>query len=254
MYSIERQNKILEILKEKKTVSIEKLSSILYTSSSTVRRDLNKLEQRGLVVRTFGGVILNANPSNKEVPLLLRESQNIITKRSICQRATRLLKDNCTIYFDSSSTTLQITQFLNDFENLVIVTNGLSIANEIISTTKHEVYLPCGKIDSSTTSILGPLAFEDIASFHFSYTVISCAAIDLNFGISETSLEQAEIKRIACQNADKVILLVDSSKFNKKSNFKNNILSQIDYVITNGEIDPAYDNFFQKQDIKVFKV
>ena len=102
MYSIERQNKILEILKEKKTVSIEKLSSILYTSSSTVRRDLNKLEQRGLVVRTFGGVILNANPSNKEVPLLLRESQNIITKRSLCQRATRLLKDNCTIYLRSS--------------------------------------------------------------------------------------------------------------------------------------------------------
>ena len=185
MYDIERQNKILEILGEKKSISVNELAELLFASGATIRRDLSKMEQKGLVIRTFGAVMLNTSPSNREISFELREKTNIIEKRMLCQKAVDFIKDNSTIFIDSSTTLLHIVPYLNNFLNLTIVTNGLFLANSLINNTKHNVIVLGGAIQPSTNSILGPMAIQSISRFHADTCLISCSGLDFDFGLSE---------------------------------------------------------------------
>ncbi|MFA6830216.1 MAG: DeoR/GlpR family DNA-binding transcription regulator [Bacilli bacterium] len=234
MYDIERQEKILAILKEKKTISVNKLTSMLYASGATVRRDLVKMEQKGLIIRTFGAVMINANPSNKETSFELRENTNISEKRLLCAKACEYIKDNSTIFLDSSSTLIHITPFLNDFNHLTIITNGLNMANEVITKTKHQVIIPGGSITPNTNSILGPLAFSTLGRFHCNMSIMSSSALNFKEQIlCESTVDQAEIKHIMVKNSDVSFCLIDSSKFNKTALYQTTELKNIDYIISN---------------------
>ena len=85
MFNLERQNEILSILEKDRSVSVNKLSKLLYVSQPTIRRDLDTLEKLGKVVRTHGGVVLRET-AEKEIPLLLREEQNNRSKQIIAQK------------------------------------------------------------------------------------------------------------------------------------------------------------------------
>ena len=232
MYDIERQNKILEILAEKKSISVNKLSELLYASGATIRRDLAKMERKGLVVRTFGAVMINARTTNKETSFEFREKTNIIEKRTLCQKAVEFLKDNSTLFIDSSTTLLHIVPYLNNFTNLTIITNGLFIANEIINQTKHHVIVVGGTIQPNTNSILGPLAHLCLSRFHADVVLMSCGALDFSFGLSESSVDAAEFKQCMIENADRVIVLCDESKFHHRALFQTCQIDKIDVLIS----------------------
>ena len=239
MYDLERQNKILEILKEKKSISVNRLISLLYASGATIRRDLAKMEQKGLVVRTFGAVMLNPNPTNNETSFELREKSNIIEKRLLCQKAIEYIKDNSSIFFDSSTTLLHIVPYLNNFTNLTIITNGLFIANEIIMKTKHRVIICGGEVQVNTNSILGPMAYDSIDKFHVNLAILSTAALTIKdyYGLSESTVDSAKIKKSMAENAGQVVCLVDNSKFNNKSLYKSLLLDDVDVIISTYEPD-----------------
>ena len=253
MYDLERQEKILQILKEDKSVSVNKLSSTLFVSHSTIRRDLSRMEQKGLAVRTFGGVILAPSQSNKEISFELRENSNLSEKRSLCQKASQLIKDNTTIFLDSSTTLLPLVPYLNNFSRLVIITNGLFIANEIINNTKHQVILPGGLIQPNTNSMLGSLTLKSLEGFHCETCLISSSAFDLDFGISETSLDQGDVKRTMIKNSDQVIALIDASKLGKKSLYKTCGIDDIDVLITDGQLDDDYLVVLKKNNVTLIK-
>ena len=232
MYDIERQRKILDILKDNKSHSVYELSDQLYASAATVRRDLTKMEQKGLITRTFGAVMLNPNPTNRESAFELREKINVVEKRSLCQKAVTFLHDNISVFIDSSTTLLHIVPFLNSFKNVTIITNGLFIANEIIAHTSCNLMLCGGQVQANTNSILGPKAISDIRNFHADLALISCGGFDLDYGFSESTIDSAEIKKTMCANSDKAIVLADESKYGKKILYRSTTLSDIDVLIT----------------------
>lgn len=232
MYDIERQRKILEILKDNKSHSVYELSDLLYASAATIRRDLTKMEQKGFITRTFGAVMLNPNPTNKESAFELREKINIVEKRALCQKAVSFLNDNISIFLDSSTTLLHIVPFLNGFKNVTVITNGLFIANEIITHTSCNLILCGGQVQANTNSILGPKAIADIRNFHADLALISCGGFDLDYGFSESTIDSAELKKTMCSNSDKTIVLADESKYKKKILYRSTTLSDIDVLIT----------------------
>lgn len=251
MYDIERQQKIIDILNEKKTISVNKLSEMLYCSGATTRRDLVRMEQKGLVTRTFGAVMLNANSSNRETSFELREKNSISEKRSLCQKAVDYIKNNSTIFMDSSTTLLHIVPFLKNFTNLTIITNGLVIANEIIYQTKHSVIVIGGMVQPNTNSILGSMALTDLQRFHADLTLISCGGIDSNFGLTESTIDSAEIKKYMVNNADMAICLFDSTKAQTRKSFKTCEIEDLDLLITSKDTDKEFLSLFKDKNIKI---
>ncbi len=250
MYDLERQNKILELLKNNKAVSVNKLAQLLYASSATIRRDLTKMEQKGLVTRTFGAVMINANPSNTEKAFELREKSNIVQKRSLCQRAVDLIRDNSSIFIDSSSTLLHIVPYLNSFSNLTIITNGLVIANELINQTKHSVIICGGQVQPNTNSMLGALAFASLRKFHTDLSLISTAALDFQSGFYELTIESSELKKVLISNSDKTVVLCDESKINKRSLYQCCDLGDVDTIISDYVLTKEDEKLINKSKVE----
>ncbi len=253
MYEIERQEDIIKILQEKKAISVTQLAHSLYVSEATIRRDLSKLEQKGLVTRTFGGVVLNPNTPNKETTFELREKSNVVQKRALCQKASTYIKDNYTIFLDSSTTVLNIVTYLNNFQNLVIITNGLFVANEVINRTKHQVILPGGLVQSNTNSMLGTISLNNISRFHADLAIMSTSAFDFEFGPSESTIEQAEIKKMMVTNSAFNIVLVDEHKLDKQSLYRTLNLSDINLLITNKELNNEELSILNKNKVTYIK-
>ena len=113
-----REQQILEYLNGKKSAGINELAKLLYTSESSIRRDLKRLETRGLVRRVHGGVILSEY-KNEVTPLLLRDSENHIAKETVAQKAAELVKNGDTLFIDSSSTTWRVVKHLKQLKNII---------------------------------------------------------------------------------------------------------------------------------------
>ena len=118
MFAIERQDEILAYIKEKKSASVNELAKELYVSPATIRRDLNAMEKAGLIKRSHGGAILTGSTAD-ESSILMREQENVIAKRAIAAIATGFIKNNASLYLDSSSTTGKIVPLLNRFKFIV---------------------------------------------------------------------------------------------------------------------------------------
>lgn len=250
MYDLERQNKIIEILKERKSISVIKLAKLLYVSHSTIRRDLTSMEKQGLVKRTYGGVILQESP-NEESSLLLRQSINVKEKKIIAELCSKLIKDNTSLFIDSSSTCTYLVPYLKNFRNLNIVTNGLRIGLLLSEQTSCQIFLASGYIHSRSNSILGNLTLKTLEKVHCDYSIISCSGIDLNFGLSETTIDQSEIKITMTENSDKIILLCDHSKFGNVSLFKSIPLNKINYIITDQKPSDTYIEYCKENNIQL---
>ncbi len=248
MYDLERQNEIYEILKQKKSISVDKLTKLLYVSQSTIRRDLTEMEKKGLVKRTYGGVVLQESP-NEETSLLLRETINVREKKKIAEIASRLLKDNLSVFIDSSSTCTYLVPYMKNFKNLNIVTNGLRIGLLLSEQTSCQIFLASGYIHSRSNSILGSLTVKTLERLHCDLSIISCSGLDLNFGLSETTIDQSEIKIAMAENSNRIILLADHSKFGDSKLFKSIPLSKIDCIVTDQKPSEEYVEFCQNNGI-----
>ena len=119
MYDIEREKNILEILKERGSIGVNRLASLVFCSGSTIRRDLSKLEKKGLVKRSFGFVSLATEVGTEETSFSNREIVNISIKKHLSKAASMQLNNSQTIFIDSSTTLLFIAPFLNEFKNLL---------------------------------------------------------------------------------------------------------------------------------------
>lgn len=249
MYDIERREKIVEILKERGSISVNKLSQLLYVSSATIRRDLVKMEQRGLVTRTFGGVTLTKKQVDKEVALEYRIEENAASKKNIARLIIPYIKNHMCIFLDSSSTILHVIPYLRDFETLTIVTNGLTTANRILLETSHAVVVTGGKIQVNSTSMSGPIATHSLSSLHVDLAIMSSSAIDKSFGLSESTFEQASIKRTVVQNSDIVAFLITENKFNKSDLCKTVDLKDIDILATNFKPSQDYIDLCEENNV-----
>ena len=142
-----RHAQILEIIKEKKFVSVSALSQVLYTSESTVRRDLIVLEKNGLIQRTRGGAIY-MEATKLEWPLMFKRQANMEKKQRIADLAADFIKDHQTIFIDSSSTCMILAKRLMEKTNLTLLTNGIMTASILSEATDFNIYCTCGKVYS----------------------------------------------------------------------------------------------------------
>jgi DeoR/GlpR family transcriptional regulator of sugar metabolism len=246
----ERQRQIRHYLENTGRATTSELSGNWNVTEETIRRDLDKLEAQGLVTRIHGGVIWNVNRRTENIHFYERQRNNIQEKRVIAEKAKTLLQNSSPLFGDSSTTVVEAMKALKDEPNLTVVTNSSELFAEI-KTWKFGVICTGGIYNEKSMSFQGEMAKNAFQSYNARLAVISCKGLRLDGGIYDSYESEAEIKRVMLENAEKVALLVDHTKFDDNGFLRLTDIDQIDYLVTDRKPADEWMDFCAEHEVKV---
>lgn len=217
MIVYQRQQKILEYLETKQSATIRELARLLYTSESSVRRDVANLEMNGCVQKTYGGVLLSKY-QNQVVPVNLRDGENSSAKDELARRAAKMIRDGDTVIIDASSTTRRIIKYIEHLHNVKIITNNLRIFSEC-SNPHITLYCTGGTYYHGNHAFIGPSAEAYLRGISADYLFFSSQGITEDGIISDVSEEESSLRRVMIKQSEKQFFLCDSSKIGIRKMF-----------------------------------
>lgn len=229
MYNLERQEEIIKILEKSKSISVTKLAKLLYVSQPTIRRDLGVLAEQGRVQRTHGGVVLR-KVSDAEIPLMFREDQNNTSKKSIAEKASKLISDGNVIFLDASSTVSYLIPHLERFNDIIVVTNSPKTSMKL-GERNIKNYCTGGLLLMHSVAFVGSEAEKFIANINADIFFFSSRGYTENGMITDSSEREVAVKKAMLKNANKIYYLCDSSKKNQKYAFNICDVKDIDGII-----------------------
>lgn len=231
MLALERHRRLLDLLNKKGGVRTAEVARTLGVTEETVRRDFEKLEAEGALLRSHGGAV-RLEPMRREFPAQERLEQNVAEKIRIARAAAARIQPGQTILFDASTTAQQVAKLLPD-QPLTVLTNSLQTA--LLLTEKPAIHVAVlgGNLMSSSQSCTGWSAEQMLELFRIDTAYISCRGLDPDRGASEATEEQARLKRRIVECVGEVCLLADASKTGTSSSFFFAKVSDIDLWITN---------------------
>lgn len=239
----ERQEKIMELLREKRSVKVSDLSQSFGVSIETIRRDLDFLGKEGRLTKVYGGAVLEKVVA-QEQNLTLRTSANKELKQEIACLACRFVEEGQSIALDTSTTNLEIARMLKkNFDRLTIITNAIDIAMELRDKEHFNTVLTGGTLRGDELCLLGGLAEEFLEKFHIDKVFASVSGISVSNGFTDYGLGEYHVKMKMIERAREVIIPADSSKFDVISLIKVGNLDLCDFVITDSKLN---ENVLQK--------
>ncbi|MCQ2399724.1 MAG: DeoR/GlpR family DNA-binding transcription regulator, partial [Clostridia bacterium] len=206
MLTLERQNEILETLKNEKTTTVKSLAAKLFVSEATIRRDLTEMERQNLVRRAHGGAVLTESEIT-DPSIAFRMTLNEKEKVKIANLSAPLLAGAKSVFMDSSSTAQTLAVALKDVR-ATFVTTGIQTALELNKRGSGNVILTGGTVSYSANTVSGTMALTMLRDFNFDVAVTSCSGIDENFFATEKTVENRDVKRQVMAQAKVKILLV----------------------------------------------
>ena len=228
----EREQEILTILKNANGfVTVKQFCENLFTSESSIRRDLKALEERGLVKRSYGGAVLENNSSNI-VSYNHRTRQNVHAKREIAQKAAALIKDGDIVFLDQSSTAFYLADEIANRSSLTVVTNNIEIMI-LLSNSKIKLIASGGFLsDENRNCLIGGDAQKTFENVFADIMFFSVKGLSNDGVITDCSREEILVRNAMLKNAAKTVLLCDSAKFGVHAPFKQGLLSEVDCLIS----------------------
>lgn len=216
MLPAERRQFILDKLYKEKAVEVNTLAEGLGVTPMTIRRDLQLLEENGLVEKSHGGAILTESIV-KEATYRNRKLAHVGEKRRIAIAALTLLESSMSIYMDAGTTNYELALLMSEqrWDDLTIVTNDLAIAQLLSTVPGVQVIMAGGIIDEESGATCGEFATNMVHAMHFDLCILGTQAITPDWRIMSANVEKIGLKRASVAAADKVILLADHSKFKK---------------------------------------
>lgn len=234
----ERRLKIMKVLERKNRITTRELEKLLFSSTSTIRRDLLELEKQGRIIREHGEVKL-VKSKNIDYSYDSRVDDQVKSKELIAELASFFIGSSQAIFMDSSSTTSFLLPYLKGINNLQVITNAVELAPALNKMSNVSLFITGGEVKHGTKSILGNFAVDFLEKFYTDIAIFSCRGIDEN-GSYEADYNQALIKQKMIKNTKKALLLVDSTKFNSSHFFKLAYFDQIDCIITDKKPNAAF--------------
>jgi DeoR/GlpR family transcriptional regulator of sugar metabolism len=250
MLTLERQNAIMDILNKEKAVSINKLSGHFSISSASIRRDLEKMEQQGLVKRTYGGAVL-VEGINAEIPLVVREIEQREAKQKIAKAASLFIDDQDTILMDSSTTTKELTHFMESINNLTVITNGIRAITDMALLDNITVYGISGKLRKPSLSFIGNQAETCVTDYWASKFFFSCTGLWMSHGAMDYSDAEAELRKKMMSVCQKIILLCDHTKFDRPAFYKICPFSRVNVLITDQKLSAQWESLLMQNGVEL---
>jgi DeoR/GlpR family transcriptional regulator of sugar metabolism len=239
----ERQQAIVDHIDAIGACTYQDLSRLLGVSEMTVRRDVDKLVGRGRVIKTLGGVQTAHAPAHLyESPIHERMSVNSTEKDLIARTAIQAIGPHQTVFLDGGTTCLVLARHLaKSGRGLTVVTNSALVCLEFgrIAENSNTVVALGGQFDFGSACFVGPTAEEAARRFFVDVALFSTKGFLPQEGTFESSIATIRIKQIIAEQAARVVLLADHSKFGQRSLCKALDVKQIHEVVTDGDMAPS---------------
>ncbi len=249
MLANQRRDKIFELIREDGQAKVTDLSRIFKVTEVTIRQDLERLENEGVIIREHGGAYLKDIDMNVR-NLQLQAKGNMIEKAAIARKAIEFIRDGDTIILDSGSTTTEISKIISGFKNLTVITNALNIALILGAQTGINVIVTGGEFKAPTLSLTGQKAADFFQNLHVDRLFLATAGIALRSGLTYPGISDICVKRAMIESANEIYLVADSTKIGKSSFASLGALSLINYLITDSNITKEDIEWLKSNDIK----
>lgn len=242
----QRRRDILEQLHQTGEVTVDALANKHETSEVTIRKDLASLENDGLVLRRHGGAILMPTDASE-----LNSEKVSKRKKIIASTAATLINDHDRIIVDSGSTTAALLEFLKDKRGLVIMTNSLQVATELLDQEQEPTILMTGGTwDTQSSSFQGKMAEQILRSYNFDIAFLGAAGLDAERG-STTFNELTQLSNVMAEVSRKVVVMSESVKFGRKMPNLELPWEKITTLVTDSDIGETDQRHLESKSVEV---
>lgn len=251
--TVDRRVYIIDKLNTTGQVDVSSLSRELAVSEVTIRNDLEKLQEKNVLIRARGGAI-KLDRVSADFSISDKHKQHSEEKKRIGAAAAQFIMDGETIILDSGTTTMEIVKNLPKTISLTVISNALNIANQLSEHPDVNLIMPGGILRKKSLSLVGSGAEESFKNFYCDKLFLAVDGIDPVYGLSTPNLEEAQINRVMISISKQVIVVTDSSKFHKRCLASISPITNIDMVITDSGILPEDQQKLENSGIKVVVV
>lgn len=242
MIAIHRRTKIKEILFQERSVKVADLVKEFNVSEETIRRDLNQLEQEGIIQKNYGGAILMEELQNNSQiipPVEQRRFQFYEEKDAIGKMAASLVEGNQIVILDAGSTTWCVARHLRNVPKLMVVTNGTDVAEESSQNEDASVFVIGGKLIKKSMSLVGPQAELELQKYNADFSFLGASGISMRKGFTSSDLYEAEVKRAMISAGQKIVIVADHSKFERQGLVSFSSFQDVDILVTSDLVEPS---------------
>mgnify|MGYP005796366693 FL=1 len=245
---VERRKKVLEMVQELGSVSVNELSVHFNVSEETIRRDLQQLENESRLSRAYGGAYLG-DTVGQDVPFSLRKDTKKKEKEIIARGVKTIVQSGDTIFLCPSTTSLMIAQAIRNMKNLTIITNALFIANVLADSEDIRVICTGGELDKKRQTFSGCTTLEALNTFYADKAFVSCTGVSLEGGLTDSSEIQGRVRQTMLKHSQRKFLIADHTKFGKTTLSSIAPISDINCVICDQALSPNWLDTFHKYNI-----
>ena len=246
----QRLEEIRKIIRQEKKVVVSELSEQFGVTEETIRRDLDKLENEGLVARTYGGAVLNQDTTVDNVDFIRRAQTNKEEKAVIASLGAQIIPNLVTVSADASSTVAEVLQALRERPEMTVLTYSIN-AIDSLRDTGVRLISTGGIVSKKTCAFKGPITQKILDSYYTEMVLFSCKAINKQGGIYDSNEEEIELKKTMIRNGQKVVLFVDHSKFDRVAFVKLADFSEIDMLVTDSRPSQDWCDFLEEAGVKL---
>jgi DeoR family glycerol-3-phosphate regulon repressor len=244
-----RQNEIVALLRSSGRVGVDELAAHFEVSPQTIRRDLNEMSEARVITRVHGGAIVAFSVEN-----LAYDARKLVAqqqKRLIGEAAAKLIPDHSSLFINIGTTTEEVARALATRSGLLVITNNLNVAAELYRNRALDVIITGGSVRSTDGGIVGATTVELIRQFRVDTAVIGISAIAQDGSLLDFDVREVHVSRAIIQNARRVILVTDSSKFSRSAPALLATLADIDILVTDHLPSPAMAELCRMHDVTV---
>jgi DeoR/GlpR family transcriptional regulator of sugar metabolism len=210
MIPIERRLKLLERAAAEQVIQVSELARDFGVSEMTIRRDIRRLERDGFIRQSYGGATAHVTRS-MELAVNARAFQHAREKRLIALAASRVLEEASVVFLGIGTTCEQLAQLVPARPELTVVTGSLPVAS-LLGTRPVRVVVLGGHVRRDELSVVGPPAWASLARWRFDVAIVGTAGISARWGITDLDPDDAEINRLALEQAVMTVVVADGSK------------------------------------------
>jgi len=247
-----RHDQLLTLIADRGYMNIDELAQLLDVSTQTVRRDIRKLSDQGLITRHHGGAgrassVVNTAFEQREVSLTDE-------KRAIAEAIADYIPDGSTIFITIGTTVEHVARALLNHNHLRIITNSLRVAHILYKNPRFEVMMPGGSIRAHNGGIIGPQAVSFVSEFRADYLITSVGAIDTDGTLLEFDVNEASVAKGMMAHARHILLAADHTKYHASAAVSIGNISQVSALFTDAPPPAAMNQLAHTHQVEIIEV
>ena len=246
-----RQQEIMDLARQTGRVSVVDLAVHFGVSPQTIRNDLKELAQQKLLDRTHGGASIASSVQNLAYEARRKIAEN--AKREIGKATAALIPANSSLFLNIGTTTEEVGRALMRHTGLLLITNNLHVATMLYPFEGIDVVISGGAVRRSDGGVVGSLAVDLIKQFKVDYAIIGVSAIDADGTLLDFDLEEIQVAQTIIANARTVVLVADSSKFDRMASARIGHLRDVDIFVTDRVPSPAIRELCEREEVRIIE-